>query len=798
MEKLKLLSLTFLMICLLSVSGFAQQDTVLVDDSGTDWSFFVPPGGDGWISATSTTAINGNYHFVRRDNPAVYGQWCQWTLNVPVTDQYLVYFHVPVTGGARNKELYIVQSFGSAPDSLRFNQNENSGNWRIIGMYQLFQSQINYVKMLDDSINTTGYFVFADAVRAIQAKNDPTIESDRSARNNSELVFFPTNIGDTGTSQHKIWNLGKQNLVISGITSDGGNFGVQGESFPVTIPPTSSHEFTFTFAPNSERIFEDTLRISSNDPNEPVFDLPVRGEGTAVTVIVDNSSPPPTYEEIGVWSTSNGAAQCEGIPNETSRYALVSSGQELAIYRPNIPEFSSYNVYYIGPLTSNAAQSALFKVYPAFSASDSVRINQNSASSCEEKFVGTYIFFQGTINEVHVVNDGLGNGYVTRADMLKIVSVPDRPKINIPFTSFDFVDIPKNSTADTTFAIKNLGLQDIVISAINSDSPFFTVTGTSFPLTIPYQQSVDITVQFTPTEIGDYEANLTVMSNDLDFPEIDLYFSGNSIGYQMLVDDSDGPGLFQSGGPTDTSWAQSASTSGVNGTSLFTPIAINPGAWAKYTINAAQSISGGFELWISTIPSSNAAFHAPYLVQQSGSSTIDTFFVNQNSTTTANTWIRLVDSTKSLYLFNFFPGLPGYVTVLNDSNYTFPDTLLGSYVLRADAVKITEPAPPSAIDEILLPIAPAQFALFQNYPNPFNPETKIIYDLPVQGKVELKIFDVLGREVRKLVQKRQLPGRYSVTWDGNNQFGNRVASGVYFYKLEAPGWEKTMKMVMLK
>ena len=100
---------------------------------------------------------------------------------------------------------------------------------------------------------------------------------------------------------------------------------------------------------------------------------------------------------------------------------------------------------------------------------------------------------------------------------------------------------------------------------------------------------------------------------------------------------------------------------------------------------------------------------------------------------------------------------------------------------------------------------PKEFALHQNYPNPFNATTTIHYDLKENGKVSLKIYNMLGQEVRTLVNKRQLAGQRSITWDGRNNSGQTVSSGIYIYRIwvstsskEAGDFIKSRKMVLLK
>ena len=97
------------------------------------------------------------------------------------------------------------------------------------------------------------------------------------------------------------------------------------------------------------------------------------------------------------------------------------------------------------------------------------------------------------------------------------------------------------------------------------------------------------------------------------------------------------------------------------------------------------------------------------------------------------------------------------------------------------------------------PGIPERFALHQNVPNPFNPTTSIRYDVPSGGgHVTLKIYDVAGRLVRTLVDQAQTPGEKTVRWNGRNQQGRSVASGVYFYRMNTPGFEQTRKMVLLR
>jgi hypothetical protein len=90
------------------------------------------------------------------------------------------------------------------------------------------------------------------------------------------------------------------------------------------------------------------------------------------------------------------------------------------------------------------------------------------------------------------------------------------------------------------------------------------------------------------------------------------------------------------------------------------------------------------------------------------------------------------------------------------------------------------------------------FALEQNVPNPFNPATTISFSLPTATKVTLEVYDVSGRLVRTLSSKHLPPGRHESVWDGAAAAGNRVGSGIYFYRLSAGKDAQTRKMILLK
>jgi len=88
---------------------------------------------------------------------------------------------------------------------------------------------------------------------------------------------------------------------------------------------------------------------------------------------------------------------------------------------------------------------------------------------------------------------------------------------------------------------------------------------------------------------------------------------------------------------------------------------------------------------------------------------------------------------------------------------------------------------------------PKEYSLNQNYPNPFNPVTKIKYDIPLNGNVSIKIYDINGRLINTLINEYKTAGRYEIDFNGKN-----LSSGVYYYKIESGNFSQVRKMILIK
>lgn len=96
------------------------------------------------------------------------------------------------------------------------------------------------------------------------------------------------------------------------------------------------------------------------------------------------------------------------------------------------------------------------------------------------------------------------------------------------------------------------------------------------------------------------------------------------------------------------------------------------------------------------------------------------------------------------------------------------------------------------------PKLPSRFSLAQNYPNPFNPETEIYYQLPKTELVTIKIFNTLGQEIRTLINDIKPAGSFSIRWDGKDQNGHQLPSGLYLYHIQAGSFRDTKKLLLIR
>jgi hypothetical protein len=199
----------------------------------------------------------------------------------------------------------------------------------------------------------------------------------------------------------------------------------------------------------------------------------------------------------------------------------------------------------------------------------------------------------------------------------------------------------------------------------------------------------------------------------------------------------------------------------------------------------------------------SVSISAPATINVNSVFTIKSRFQNFGGTSTSNLYAKISLSggfrseSDSIYVGNVSSGGQDSVQFV----ITAPaiDTVGAYSIIFVGDNTSYEPVGGAIVARIMtgvrnaVPTVPKSFNLYQSYPNPSNPSTIISYDLPQKEHVTLVIYDVLGRQVKNLVDNYQEPGKYKVTFNGSN-----LSSGIYFYRLQAGTFTETKKLVLMK
>ncbi|QQS37571.1 MAG: choice-of-anchor D domain-containing protein [Ignavibacteriales bacterium] len=202
------------------------------------------------------------------------------------------------------------------------------------------------------------------------------------------------------------------------------------------------------------------------------------------------------------------------------------------------------------------------------------------------------------------------------------------------------------------------------------------------------------------------------------------------------------------------------------------------------------------------------------IVAFSGGSAIDvpvemtTFAANANGNSVTLSWSTATElNNRGFYVerrsdvsaYKEIGFVEGHGSVTNPVQYQYADKNLtsGKYFYRLRQTDFDGSYEYSIELEVNVGL-PIDYSLDQNYPNPFNPSTKIKYSIPTAGTVKLVIYNLLGEQITTLVNQNVEPGFYTVEWNGTNNFGVSVPSGIYFYRIESGNYVNVKKMLMVK
>ncbi|MBI3111113.1 MAG: choice-of-anchor D domain-containing protein [Ignavibacteriales bacterium] len=445
--------------------------------------------------------------------------------------------------------------------------------------------------------------------------------------------------------------------------------------------------------------------------------------------------------------------------------------------------------------------------------------------------------------------DPTASGSFLRADLLRVRKVPSGALIGVNViqgTTIGFGDISYRTPAGLDgkankkeVLVGSRGESQVVISSLKfRDGRFFKLV--SPPATPIFLRALTgelkLTTEFVPDRIfNGYIDTLEIRSNSTRDSIMLIPVAGNGIGgiYAIEDDGSDQEvsftpargGLYLSGWDKTrmTNWqVETNNTDNIIGrgkTRHLAPLYFNGNARVEWfpQIPTDPAFPDSVLMNVAvTIPRGGARFSpaARYKVYSTGGIVTRDTVVSQNSAPVpgqsnvieinlGNHWFlrggRDVAGGQAFF---------GHVRLENDTaevSKTYPAGTTNfarrdTFALLADAIILRElDRTQPTVTDVEDGNVPLTFSLSQNYPNPFNPTTNINFSLPERLPVDLRVYDLLGREVVVLLNgEDRNPGRHTVRWDGRNSFGQSVSTGVYFYRIVAGGYVQSKKMVLLK
>ncbi|MCK6615538.1 MAG: T9SS type A sorting domain-containing protein [Ignavibacteriaceae bacterium] len=856
-----------------------------------------PGANDGFYSNNSSIYLGGNHRRASRFGSGNNtGARAQYYASLQTSDHYLIYHHM--NSGNATKNAYVTfQRFGEGTiaDSFRYDMSLNNtpdgwGSWVPLGIIEAFAADSSItVEIGLDSLGSNTLRVDGLAfVRSRKAGPDIEFGARRFSRvftnpaqettlvhnfySDRSLLGFPETTFKYGFYSEKvvpIYNLGSQTLTVTGYVAQTTRYSVT-TAFPINIPPGGKANITVRFSPLGEETTYDTLKILSNDAEEPEALLPCIGTGINYNFILNASTTggephwnvpnnSGTSSTLGTFLNSTPSPYPYPIPGGNIG-SIVNTGSDpnIAVYYGfQVPDTLSgkYFLEYSGPLgSSNAAQQVTADIVtpfylnpdPALGDTQRVVFNSRISGVFWGRLGGNTVFELngGGPTAVRFTNPLQGGTELLRADLLRIRLVPIAPTVSTSLDPTRLLNFGSVSIYDS-IRLQQFNFQRNFIIGSNGETPLrvdtiYMKNGThysianlpTFPITLPaIDGEYNLLINFLPDEIISYSDTIFIKTNDPVDTLVAVRLAGQGVGTGILVDDTDPttyifPTEVQewTGAPDPLNmdkWYRITGSGGANQNRLIKYIYFNPingtetVEWFPYipfkpgsTTNEIDS----FDVFVQLPTSSSISSPmAKYLVHHLGFNSPDTIYVNQNGT--ANGGQVGASGRVLLGRFQFLRGgqdyhnsgtVFGYVQLLNDTaavSWYYRDSVENvakrdSFVLRADAIILEQAGNPLVITDPSL--IPDEFALSQNFPNPFNPTTQIRFSLPMDSDVSLKIYDMLGREVATLVRGDHKAGYYTVEWNGRNDYGVPVSSGMYIYRIKAGNFVQTKKMMMMK
>ena len=461
-------------------------------------------------------------------------------------------------------------------------------------------------------------------------------------------------------------------------------------------------------------------------------------------LVIDNYSKG-MFTMNGTWSTVSGGYK--------SAYKVADASVEgnTATYSVRILRKGNYSFYGYWPGDSiNNCSTSVVSVSNG-SVSDTINVNQQNNIE-QWNLLGIYSLNSGDTVVVKLSGSGSGN----------LIADAFRFRLNPSFSMTDYF-MQDSQTVALKFSNDLLNPPSEatkITSSLSEGNLSFNVDESSNSVLYVNVNNVVAGSAFTLNI-----ENLVDISGDTLSVSVSLTYNPETA--EFVVDDATSNSFWKLMG----SWVSDTSSGAVNNSCWYAKPSGKTARvqWGPYTIDEA----GYYDIFVNIPAISLPLADCMYITKDEDGT--DTVYVSQSAT--AGSWLNIGN-----YSYN-----KGDKFSVMLSSYAATDT--AKYIV-ADAVKLKRVLNPVSVDEEIIP---EKFSVLQNYPNPFNPSTTISFTLPERGNVSVKVFNMLGEEVARLVNEVKDAGRYNITWNANG-----FSSGVYFYSVIYNNKSTVKKMLLLK
>jgi len=481
-------------------------------------------------------------------------------------------------------------------------------------------------------------------------------------------------------------------------------------------------------------------------------------------IYIDNKNA--GYKEIkGNWETKTG----NNYFDQSLRSATLSKGDSAIVeWHPTLEKAGYYNLFYQTQSAGNLVDNYAFIIYKNNLPADTV-LFKTYISSLQWVMVATKYLEPG--DYIRTVYKNIGNTTATAyADVFKVSPLVKDKQI---VSSDAVVNMGIFTEMDTLFVYKmkilNNGMEALTISSIKS-SLGNIIPDVSFPLVIKGNSVSEVPIKISKPVIGTYTDTLLISSDDPINPKLVIPCNAEISAYFETVDNEESMKYVESG-----KWNYSTAKA-FGATSRYSWLNEPVGAFASF--KAKMRKTGTYEFFEIVPKTVNSSTKALYQIKVNGK-LVKSQYIDQNEG--SGLWVSIGKAYLQI-------GDTAEVKVINDGA---AGNSSGT-VIRADGIKMQFIDAANDVKKTDSGI-PTEYALEQNFPNPFNSTTIIRFSLPFAGFVTVKVYDILGREIKTLAENNMNAGTYNISFNADG-----LSSGMYIVKMHAGSFNKSRKILYLK